>query len=117
MGKQLITIIAVGSLLGSEAVSEIDTRGLHWMAAPDHNHTEIPEGVARGLAHLLSLTTANTYKVAHFFRVYCVYCERVGAGRDPGQYGTRPLSAKAASITQRSQARQCQSPFLWRALC
>jgi hypothetical protein len=29
MGKQLIAIIAVGSLLGSEAVSEIDTRGLH----------------------------------------------------------------------------------------
>jgi hypothetical protein len=84
MGKQLIAIIAVGSLLGSEAVSEIETRGLHWMAAPDHNHTEIPEGVARGLAHLLSLTTANPYKVAQFVRVYCVYCE-VGAGRDPGQ--------------------------------
>jgi hypothetical protein len=48
MGKQLIAIIAVGSVLGSEAVSEIDTRGLHWMAAPDPNHTEIPEGVARG---------------------------------------------------------------------
>jgi hypothetical protein len=60
MGKQLIATIAVGSLLGSEAVSEIDTSELHWMAAPDHNHTEIPEGVARntrgeGLAHLLSL--------------------------------------------------------------
>ena len=42
MGK-LIAILAVGSLLGSEAVSEVDKRGLYW-TAPDHNHTEIPEG-------------------------------------------------------------------------
>jgi hypothetical protein len=80
MGKQLIAIIAVGSLLGSEAVSEIDTRGLHWMAAPDHNHTEIPESVARGLAHLLSLTTANPYKVAHFCRVIVF----IAKGWEPG---------------------------------
>jgi hypothetical protein len=83
MGKQLITIIAVGSLLGSEAVREIDTRGLHWMAAPDHNHTEIPEGVARGLAHLLSLTTANTYKVAHFFRSLLYLLRKCGSRARP----------------------------------
>jgi hypothetical protein len=46
MSKQLTAILAVGSLLGSEAVGEIDKSALYWMAAPDHNHTEIPESGA-----------------------------------------------------------------------
>jgi hypothetical protein len=48
MGKQWVALAAIGSLLGSEAVGEIDKRRPYWMTSPYHSHMEIPEGVASG---------------------------------------------------------------------
>jgi hypothetical protein len=43
MDKKLVAILAGISLLAGEAVAEIHKSGLHWEAAADHSHVEIPE--------------------------------------------------------------------------
>ncbi len=46
MNKKWTAVLAGASLLGGEALGEIDKFGLYWVAAADHNHIEIPENVA-----------------------------------------------------------------------
>jgi hypothetical protein len=54
MDKKIVAILAGASLLGGEAVGEIDKHGLHWMAAADHNHIEIHEGITVGVSSPIS---------------------------------------------------------------
>ncbi len=44
----------------NEAVDEIDKRELHWMAAPDHNHTEIPESAAGASSRRIPVDSGAT---------------------------------------------------------
>jgi hypothetical protein len=46
MNKKLTAVLAGAALLGGEALAEIDKFGLHWVAAADHSHIEIPENDA-----------------------------------------------------------------------
>lgn len=46
MGRQLIAILAATSLLGSEALGNVNKHVPYWIGAPDHNHTEAPESDA-----------------------------------------------------------------------
>ena len=64
MGKQLIAILAVGSLLGSEAASEVDERGPFWMAAPGHNHVEIPESGSGAYSRTILVDSGATAAAA-----------------------------------------------------